>query len=167
MHTHLYVHMHTFNWHSQVPDISLLLGLGLCCCKVWMFSWCPDHLCPAYSLLQLHQSFLILVPLHKHTSHLNACKPLPLRHWDILLEQMNEAVDWALMRLQYGKKSMGQLIEHWWDCSTEEINGAADWALTRQQHGKKMTCCMTPQWTRWWRTETQDQEFNWTMASLT
>lgn len=38
----------------------------------------PNHLCPLNGLLQLHQSLLILIPLHKNSSHLHPGKALPL-----------------------------------------------------------------------------------------
>ncbi len=36
----------------------------------------PDHLCPSDRFLQLHKPFLVLVPLHQHTRHLNPNRKL-------------------------------------------------------------------------------------------
>lgn len=38
----------------------------------------PDHLRPSDGLLQLHESLLVLVPLHQHSGHLHSGEALPL-----------------------------------------------------------------------------------------
>lgn len=53
----------------------------------------PDHFCPPDSLLQLHQPLLVLVPLHKHPSHLHPGEPPPLsqRHVAVLRQGLGLA----------------------------------------------------------------------------
>lgn len=68
--------------HSQLPNSLLVLlvniGVGL---------GGSDHLCPAHCLLELHEAFLVLVPLHQHSGHFYSGEPLALGHRNILLPQ--------------------------------------------------------------------------------
>lgn len=47
----------------------------------------PDHLCPPYGLLQLHQSLFVLVPFHQHPGHFHSGETLPLGSRYITLRQ--------------------------------------------------------------------------------
>lgn len=71
--------------YLQVPYAGFLLGSLRTRQEIRMFPGSPDHLRPSDGFLQLHQTFLVLVALHKDSCHFNPRESLPLCHWQVIL----------------------------------------------------------------------------------
>lgn len=71
----------------------------------------PDHLRPPHSFLQLHQSLLILVPLHQHSGHFHPGEAFSLCRRHVALRRPNsEEFTWFMKeKLPNGKFSCSQL----------------------------------------------------------